>query len=93
MLRFQDIFCIKYSLNEGCSKCNYNIHSTNYLKPYFNINEEEINIKINLEFAINKLLVNDLTQCSLCGFTKDGVVIDKSHPNYYRIINNIQYPL
>ena len=93
MLKFQKYFCVKYILHEGCSKCNYSVESENYLNPYFFITEEDINNKLSLEYSMIRLLSNDLTQCSICGFTKDGKVIDKIHPNYYRIISNIEYPI
>ena len=93
MLNFQEVFCVKYTLHEGCSRCNFSNESTNYLNPYYFINEEDINNKLSLDYAIIRLLSNDLTQCSICGFTKDGKVIDTSHPNYYRIISDIEYPL
>ena len=33
-LRYQECFCLKYILNEGCSRCNYRNDSLNYLAPY-----------------------------------------------------------
>ena len=92
LLRYNEIFCIGYTLTEGCSKCNYFMESMNQLKPYFILSEEDLNNNIKLENKIYQLLSNDLTQCSICGFTKDGSVIDALHPNYYRIIQNITLP-
>ena len=92
MLKFQEIFCVKFILHEGCKKSNFTNESNNYLKSYFFINEEDINNKLSLDYSIIRLLSNDLTQCAICGFTKDGMVIDALHPNYYRIISNIEYP-
>ena len=45
-----------------------------------------------LEYYIFKLLNNELTQCGICGFTKEGKIIDEEHPNYFRIISNIEIP-
>ena len=56
--------------------CNYSINSNNFLKPYFMITEEELNTILSLEYSIRKLLSNDLTYCSICGFTEDWVVMD-----------------
>ena len=68
------------------------MESVNRLKPYFILTEEDLNINIKLENKIYQLLSNDLTQCSICGFIKDESVIDVLHPNYYRIIQNIDLP-
>ena len=48
MLRYQDIFCVKYNLNESCTRCNYKNESLNYLKPYFTISEIELNKNLPL---------------------------------------------
>ena len=54
MFRFEKIFCVEYSLTEGCSNCNFNLNSTNYLKPYINVNEPDLLDKISIETIINK---------------------------------------
>ena len=58
-LKFQDIFCVKYTLHERYTKCNFKNESKNYLKPYYFINEEDINNKLSLEYAMIRLLSND----------------------------------
>ena len=92
LLRLNEIFGIDYTWTEGYSKCNYHMESKNFLKPYFIWNEEDVNNNIKIDNKIYQLLSNDLTQCSICGFTKDGIVIDSLHPNYYYVIKNISLP-
>ena len=83
---------MKYTLKEGCTRCNYKNESLNYLKPYFTISEIELNKNLLLEHHIFKLLNNELAQCGICGLTKEGKIIDEEHPNYFRIISNIEIP-
>ena len=91
MFRFEKIFCIEYNLTEGCSNCNFNLNSTNYLKPYINVNEPDLLDKISIETIINRNLTNELTQCSICGY-QNGKVVNENNPNFFRIINNKKYP-
>ena len=69
LLRGNNLFCIQYLLEEGCTKYNWikRTISTNYLNPYIVFKEEDI---LNNETIISKfssLLVNELTTCKKCG--------------------------
>ena len=61
MFMFEKIFCIEYSLTEGCSNCNFYLNSKNYLKPYINVNEPDLLDKISIETIINRNLINEVT--------------------------------
>ena len=65
LLRGNNIFCIKYSLEEGCTKHNFikSSISTNYLNPYLVFKEEDFLKKETIISKYNSLLINELTTC------------------------------
>ena len=93
-MRGNNIFCIKYSLEEGCTRynCIKRLISTNYLNPYIVFKEEDIlkNETINSKF--NSLLINDLTICKKCGYDINGNILDLNNLTYYRLVNEIHLP-
>ena len=51
---------------EGCSKsnCIKQINSKNYLNPYIIFKETDILNKENIVSQVNKLMTNEITQCT-----------------------------
>ena len=70
---YNEIFCIRYTLREGCSKSNYFMESMNQLKPYFILSEEDLNNNIKLENKIYKVLSNDLIHALYVDLPKMGI--------------------
>ena len=93
LLRYNSIFCCEYDLFEGCSKCNYNLGSHNYLSPYITYKEIDINKMELISNKYKELMKNEIGQCSKCGYDiTHNIILDIKNPTYYRIYNNIKYP-
>ena len=74
-MRGNNIFCIKYSLEEGCTRhnCIKRLISTSYLNPYIVFKEEDILKNETIISKFNSLLINELTICKKCGYDINGL--------------------
>ena len=89
MLKNIEIFCLKYNLIEGWSLCTIEKDSIEYLSPFIEI--KEINLqKINiLEDIIKNKLTNVQSVCPLCGYNQNNKIISQT---YFKIYNKFVPP-
>ena len=77
LLRGNNLFCIKYNLEEGCTNnnCIKKLESINFLNHYIVFKEDDIiNNQTNIS-KFNSLLENELSTCKKCGYNDKGIIL------------------
>ena len=94
LFRGNYIFCLKYLLEEGCTKpnCIKRSISNNYLNPYIVFKEDDILKNETIISKFKSLLINELTTCKRCGYDSNGDILDLNNPIFYRLVNEIHMP-
>ena len=94
LLRANNLFCIRYNLEEGCTNnnCIKKFESNNFLNPYIVFKEDDIINNQTIISKFNSLLENELSTCKKCGYNKKGEILPNSLPSYYRLINDRHLP-
>ena len=92
LLRANNLFCIRYNLEEGCTNnnCIKKFESNNFLNPYIVFKEDDIINNQTIISKFNSLLENELSTCKICWYDKKGKA--NYRPSYYRLINDRHLP-